>query len=399
MNQSTEIEVKNLDHLGLVAGIIDEIGIVEIINEQVSIERGEIVTAGQVVKAIILNGLGFVSRALYLFPQFFEDKATEHLLGEGIEPKHLNDDKIGRVMDKLYQLDVSGIFLLISLAAVKKFGVATENSHLDSTSLSVEGEYKKEYPTVEILKSGAVGEEIETRQQPIKITYGYSRDRRPDLKQFMIDLIVSGDGDVPLFLKVGDGNEADKAVFGQIAREFKKQVDFDSLIVGDSALYSKENLKLMKEMRWLSRVPLSIKEAQELVDSISEKELTDSEIPGYSWRETISNYGGIEQRWLLVESQARQESDLKKLEKKIEQEKNSAQEKIRQLSRREFENRAVALAIAKGLSDSLKYHQLTEIKVNLIPPETRAVKTQIKRRFTLSKLSSSSQIRVEFDRH
>jgi transposase len=132
----------------------------------------------------------------------------------------------------------------------------------------VEGEYKKEYPTVEILKSGAVGEEIETGQQPIKITYGYSRDRRPDLKQFMIDLIVSGDGDVPLFLKVGDGNEADKAVFGQIAREFKKQVDFDSLIVGDSALYSKENLKLMREMRWLSRVPFSIKEAQELVDSI-----------------------------------------------------------------------------------------------------------------------------------
>ena len=83
----------------------------------------------------------------------------------------------------------------------------------------------------------------------------------------MIDLIVSGDGDVPLFLKVGDGNEADKAVFGQIAREFKKQVDFDSLIVGDSALYSKENLKLMREMRWLSRVPFSIKEAQELVDS------------------------------------------------------------------------------------------------------------------------------------
>ncbi len=39
---------------------------------------------------------------------------------------------------------------------------------------------------------------------------------------------------------------------------------------------------------------------------LSEKELTDSEIPGYSWRETISNYGGIEQRWLLVESQARQ---------------------------------------------------------------------------------------------
>ncbi|MFM6519470.1 MAG: IS1634 family transposase, partial [Microcystis panniformis] len=220
MTQSTEIQVKNLDHLGLVAGIIDEIGIVEIINEEVSIEPGEIVTAGQVVKAIILNGLGFVSRALYLFPQFFEDKATEHLLGAGIEPKHLKDDKIGRVMDKIYQLGVSGIFLLISLAAVKKFGVSTDNSHLDSTSISVEGQYKGEYPTVEILKSGPVGEEIVPEPQPIKITYGYCRDRRPDLKQFMMDLIVSGDGDVPLFLKVADGNEADKAVFGKIATEF-----------------------------------------------------------------------------------------------------------------------------------------------------------------------------------
>ena len=71
MNQSTEIEVKNLDYLGLVAGIIDLIGIVQHINEQVSIQRGQIVRAGQVVKAIILNVLVFVSRALYLFPQFF----------------------------------------------------------------------------------------------------------------------------------------------------------------------------------------------------------------------------------------------------------------------------------------------------------------------------------------
>ncbi|MFM6896896.1 MAG: IS1634 family transposase [Microcystis aeruginosa] len=375
MTQSTEIQVKNLDHLGLVAGIIDEIGIVEIINEEVSIEPGEIVTAGQVVKAIILNGLGFVSRALYLFPQFFEDKATEHLLGAGIEPKHLNDDKIGRVMDKIYQLGVSGIFLLISLAAVKKFGVSTDNSHLDSTSISVEGQYKGEYPTVEILKSGPVGEEIVPEPQPIKITYGYSRDRRPDLKQFMMDLIVSGDGDVPLFLKVADGNEADKAVFGKIATEFKNQVDFDSLMVSDSAIYTKDNLKLMKEIRWLSRVPLTIKAAQELVDSISEKELLPSERIGYSWVEKSNNYGGIEQRWLLVESQARLESDLKKLEKRIEQEKKTALEKIRQISGREFENRAVALEITKGLSDSLKYHQLTEIKVNpvlLDPKESKA---------------------------
>ena len=89
------IQIQNLNHLGIIAGIIDEIGLEEIINQEIGIEEREIVTAGQVVKAIILNGLGFVSKPLYLFPQFFEDKATEHLLGEGIEAKHLNDDKIG----------------------------------------------------------------------------------------------------------------------------------------------------------------------------------------------------------------------------------------------------------------------------------------------------------------
>src|SRR4028119_1517807 len=97
-----EIKIKNLDHLGIVAGIIDDLGIVENINKILRTESREKVSSGQVVKAIILNGLGFVARPLYLFPQFFEDKAIEHLLGKGIKPEELNDDKLGRTMDKLY---------------------------------------------------------------------------------------------------------------------------------------------------------------------------------------------------------------------------------------------------------------------------------------------------------
>ena len=71
---SEEIQVQTINHLGLIAGIIDEIGIEKIINDALGVDEREIVTAGQVVKAIILNGLGFISRPLYLFPQFF---ATE----------------------------------------------------------------------------------------------------------------------------------------------------------------------------------------------------------------------------------------------------------------------------------------------------------------------------------
>ncbi|NEO34347.1 MAG: DUF4277 domain-containing protein [Symploca sp. SIO3C6] len=63
------------------------------------------------MKAIILNGLGFVSQPLYLFTQFFQGKATEHLLGEGVLPESLNDHKIGRVMDTLFLKGLTDVFL------------------------------------------------------------------------------------------------------------------------------------------------------------------------------------------------------------------------------------------------------------------------------------------------
>ncbi len=136
------IEIKNLNHLGIIAGIIDEIGIVEIVNEQLGTDSKEIISPGVIIKAIILNGLGFLSRPLYLFQQFFEDKPTDHLLGKGVLPEHLNDDQIGRVMDKCYSYGISELFLLIALAGVKKYQINLDYSHLDSSSFSVHGEYK-----------------------------------------------------------------------------------------------------------------------------------------------------------------------------------------------------------------------------------------------------------------
>ena len=76
---------------------------------------------GILVKAILINGLGFVSRPLYLFSQFFDDKAIKILLGEDIESDYINDDKIGRVMDKLYKYGLNNLFIEIALSGVKKF--------------------------------------------------------------------------------------------------------------------------------------------------------------------------------------------------------------------------------------------------------------------------------------
>lgn len=148
MNSVPEIAVKNLDHLGLVAGLIDEIGIVERINELVGEKLGEIVSPGQAVKAMILNGWGLVSAPLYLFSKFFEGKATEHLIGEGIKAEHLNDDRLGRVLDKLYLKGTSQIFTLVALAAAEKFKVSLDTVHLDSSSFHLHGEYESNLPEV-----------------------------------------------------------------------------------------------------------------------------------------------------------------------------------------------------------------------------------------------------------
>ena len=64
---NTGMTVANLDHLGIVAGIIDEMGIAEEINTKIGRNSREKVSAGVMVKAMILNGLGFVSAPLYMF--------------------------------------------------------------------------------------------------------------------------------------------------------------------------------------------------------------------------------------------------------------------------------------------------------------------------------------------
>jgi transposase len=176
----TKLSVKNLDHLGIIATIVDELGIVDYINEQLQKNDRAEISAGLVVKAMILNGLGFTHSPLYLFSQFFEDKPLEHLLGKGVKASYLNDDRLGRVLDVIFMAGISRLFIGICLRAVEIFKIMMRSSHLDSSSLSVEGEYKLSV------------EREDDESQIIHITHGYSKDKRPDLKQFVVNLVGLG---------------------------------------------------------------------------------------------------------------------------------------------------------------------------------------------------------------
>lgn len=238
------LQIENLDHLGMIASIIDELGLVELGDRELGTHSLEHVSPGQVLKAMLLNGLGFVSAPLYLFSEFFQGKPVEHLMGSGIRVEHLNDDRLGRVLDRLFTYGTTLFFLKAAMLAVERFEVKTAQVHLDSTSFALEGEYES---SSEVQALPGEGE-----PRAIEIRRGYSRDHRPELKQFLVNLICSQDGGVPLWFKVGNGNDTDNQQFAKLLKDFAGQWHLEALMVVDAAFYSESNLQQVSTLKWLT---------------------------------------------------------------------------------------------------------------------------------------------------
>lgn len=143
-------------------------------------------------------------------PQFFASKPIEHLLGAGIQADDLNDDCLGRTLDWLYAHDPTKLFAGIATQARQIFGISARHVHVDTTSFSVSGAY-------------AECEQQESEAATIAITYGYSRDHRADLKQWMLSLATTHEGDVPLFLRALDGNSSDKVTLVAAVASFRQR--------------------------------------------------------------------------------------------------------------------------------------------------------------------------------
>src|SRR5215217_7335686 len=115
-----------LDHLGLVAGMFEELGITEVINKATQQDPAmRIVTAGHAVKAMVLNGLGFIHQQLSLVPHVFQNKPISRLIAPGIQASHLNDDTLGRALDTLYDFGVTALYSLIAATAAQRLGLTS----------------------------------------------------------------------------------------------------------------------------------------------------------------------------------------------------------------------------------------------------------------------------------
>lgn len=337
-------ETLSLAHYGIVAAFMDKLGLVEFLDRHLVKSRSHIVSSGQAAKAVIINGLGFVERRLYLFHEFFEDLPTERLIGPGVEPHHLNDDVIGRLLDSLSEYGISSLYERFVVECLAPFLPKSIVLHGDTTNFSVHGEYLPE--------EGAAWE----------ITFGHAKDGRTDLKRFVLDMVTTGEG-VPLFLELLSGNESDKKsiVKGleKAAQTLELMGDTPLFSVADGAFYTKENIQKIKGS-WVSRVPATLSEAVNLLET--EEPLSTMEDPRYSFLEKTSSYGEIPQKWFLFRSRemaSKQERTLaNRLEKKLSEAKKAA-------SKLEKTGFFCQEDTCKAISQFFLDHPLVEGKVDL----------------------------------
>jgi transposase len=262
---------ERLDHLGIVAGVCQEIGLAAWLDAQDPGNRQQ-VSVGTATVAMILGGLGFSNRQLYLVPQYFANKPVEHLLGS--RPRCESVDCLGRTLDWLYAHDPTKLFAGIASQARQVFGISAHQVHVDTTSFSVSGAYSSTGERVQ--EPGTSAEALEAKTALIAITYGYSRDHREDLKQWMLALATTHDGDVPLFLQPLDGTSLDKvsllAAVTAIQEQLREAHVEPSVYVADNGIYSESNMRQLNAagVTWVSRVSETSTEAKTVLQEGSQ---------------------------------------------------------------------------------------------------------------------------------
>jgi transposase len=237
------IEAYPVAHLPIVKAYADKLDLVGLINYFVPTEMD--VDAGTIVLGLVLDTLSGRS-PLYRLEEFFAHQDTELLLGKVLPPHAFNDDTVGRVLDRLYDMSTMKIFTACAVRAAARFGVERRYVHFDTTSRSVWGDYQF----------------AEEQDVPFRVTYGYSKDKRPDLKQFVLSTLCI-DRTVPIWGKPEDGNASDKTLNTTLLSEIATILARHG--VADAALVTEDNLAALGNTLFISRLPATYTECERVI--------------------------------------------------------------------------------------------------------------------------------------
>jgi transposase len=352
-----QADIRDLDHYGIISGLFKELGLCKVIDDLMPKSRVCNVTHGQTVLAMVINGLGFTERRLYMFPDFFANLPTERLLGDGVLPEHLNEYALGETLDKIYDFGATELFKEIALKVMQLLPLGHEMLHVDTTNFSLYGDFE-----------GAEGGD-----GTIEITYGHPKDGRWDLKRFVLSLVCNQLG-IPLFMKAYSGNASDRNTLVETVKNVQDAMLNGEKVysVADSALYSKDNInELKKRGYWITRVPATLSTAAEFLKA--DLELTaHPEDPRYSYCEREVTYGGITQKWVLWHSAEMQAKKEATYAKQLEKDLAKVLKAFQKLQAKDFFCEKDALEAAREFMAAQKLFRFSELEA--VPESKRLSK-------------------------
>ena len=336
--------VERLDHLGLIASVIKDLGLIAMIDARLGADEQEEITPGEAVAGMILNGLGFANRPLSLTPQFFAKTPLELLFREGVRAEMFNRFKLGRTLDKVHTYGCDLLFSEMAVAVCAHEGLDLRFNHLDTTSFALTGEYVPD-----------------SNEQAITITQGYSKDHRPDLKQAVLELMVSQDGGVPFVSKSWDGNTSDTQIFQERAEALITTLQRSSTpryLVADAKLYHEANAASLSQLGFITRIPHTLKRvSQAITQALTGDRWPSLDATTRYHRLELCHYG-MAQRWLVVSSAAALERAEASVSKAQQRECAAIDKQLFHLQAQRFETPEAAQAACAALAKRWTYHQV-----------------------------------------
>lgn len=254
LSEGFELQVERLGPLPVVNHFLDRLKVVSLLDAAVpTLDRrcrlSYALRLGVLLRSII------VERA----PIYRQQESVAPFAPEGFglsaeDADGLNDDQIGRALDRLFDADRGSLLTELLLVVATEFGVSFSEFHNDSTSVSVTGQYVD-----------ATGRRMRGKRAPW-ITYGYSKDHRPDLKQLLFILTSTADGGIPVHFRNADGNANDAKTHIESWEALNRLTgDPNFLYVADSKLCTAENMDYIQRRggRFITVMPRSRAEDKE----------------------------------------------------------------------------------------------------------------------------------------
>jgi hypothetical protein len=189
---------RRLGALPLVAHFARRIGLPGLLDRWVPPDDARLALDPATVLSVVVANLCTGHRPLYALGEWAAAYDPAPLGLAGGQAGLLNDDRAGRMLDRLFLADRGSLLTELMTGVITEFGIDCSRLHNDSTSVSVHGAYQ----------AAGGGEDVAGIPTPA-ITLGHSKDHRPDLKQLVYILTVSGDHAVPVIYRLADGNTSD----------------------------------------------------------------------------------------------------------------------------------------------------------------------------------------------